>query len=253
MKPQNQILHTPKPKQKPCGEDSLHSSTTLPPPLKSLLPRSRFSGHPPYPFLAPSLPITVQSVARSFNHHEMQYSTTMPNDPDIHEDFKDVKDNPVMLYMKGVPDLPRCRFSSLAVRVLKEYNVPLIGLLKFTTDRGRIYLSTSRRNFRGIDMLNNDHMMTMFLAVTSTPAMAMVPFARTIITATMMPLTMTMTSSTVTTIVATISVITVTMLMNMMSPAMIVVLVNKMSPAMTVMPSNVASCTFVMSTGAVVS
>ncbi|GMP78080.1 hypothetical protein CsSME_00034151 [Camellia sinensis var. sinensis] len=64
-------------------------------------------------------------VARSFNHHEMQYSTTMPNDPNIHEDFKDVKDNPVMLYMKGVPDLPRCRFSSLAVRVLKEYNVPL--------------------------------------------------------------------------------------------------------------------------------
>ncbi|CAL5416801.1 unnamed protein product [Camellia sinensis] len=121
-KPQNQILHTPKPKQKPCGEDSLHSSTTLPPSLKSLLPRSRFSSHPPYPFLAPSLPIMVQSVARSFNHHEMQYSTTMPNDPDIHEDFKDVKDNPVMLYMKGVPDLPRCRFSSLAVRVLKEYN-----------------------------------------------------------------------------------------------------------------------------------
>ncbi|KAF5962067.1 hypothetical protein HYC85_003276 [Camellia sinensis] len=110
-----------------------------------------------------------------------------------------------------------------------------------------------RRNFGGTDMLNNDHMMTMFLAVTSTSAMAMVPFARTIITATMMPLTMTMTSSTVTTIVATISVITVTMLMNMMSLAMTVVLVNKMSPAMTVMPSNVASCTFVMSTGAVVS
>ncbi|KAF5962072.1 hypothetical protein HYC85_003281 [Camellia sinensis] len=34
----------------------------------------------------------------------------------------DVKDNPVMLYMKGVPDLPRCGFSSLAVRVLKEYS-----------------------------------------------------------------------------------------------------------------------------------
>ncbi|KAI8002734.1 hypothetical protein LOK49_LG08G02278, partial [Camellia lanceoleosa] len=27
--------------------------------------------------------------------------------------------------MKGVPDLSRCGFSSLAVRVLKEYNVPL--------------------------------------------------------------------------------------------------------------------------------
>lgn len=35
---------------------------------------------------------------------------------------QDVKDNPVMLYMKGVPDLPQCGFSSLAVRVLKHYS-----------------------------------------------------------------------------------------------------------------------------------
>ncbi|KAI8002735.1 hypothetical protein LOK49_LG08G02273 [Camellia lanceoleosa] len=216
-------------------------------------------------------------AAGSFNHHEMQYSTTMLNDPDIHEDFRptnklessglslkdiveqDVRDNPVMLYMKGVPDLPRCGFSSPAVRVLKEYNVPLSarniledpelenavkayrGLLKFTTNRGRIYLSTSRRNFRGTDMFNNDHMMITFLAVTSTSAMAVVPFAMTAIIATMMSPTMTMTSSTVTTIVATMSVITVTMLMNMMSPAV------------TVMPSAMASCTSVMSTGVVVS
>jgi len=34
---------------------------------------------------------------------------------------QDVKDNPVMLYMKGVPDMPQCGFSSLAVRVLKHY------------------------------------------------------------------------------------------------------------------------------------
>lgn len=73
----------------------------------------------------------------------MRYSTTVPNDHDTHEDFRptsklessglsleniveqDVKENPVMIYMKGVPDLPRCGFSSLAVRVLKEYNVPI--------------------------------------------------------------------------------------------------------------------------------
>nr|XP_027063769.1 monothiol glutaredoxin-S15, mitochondrial-like isoform X2 [Coffea arabica] len=30
-----------------------------------------------------------------------------------------------MIYMKGVPDLPRCGFSSLAVRVLKEYSIPI--------------------------------------------------------------------------------------------------------------------------------
>ncbi|KAG9146861.1 hypothetical protein Leryth_005161 [Lithospermum erythrorhizon] len=73
----------------------------------------------------------------------MWFSTTIPNDPDTHDDFKprskieisgvslqgiveqDVKENPVMLYMKGVPEQPRCGFSSLAVRVLQEYGVPI--------------------------------------------------------------------------------------------------------------------------------
>ncbi|KAL2893821.1 Monothiol glutaredoxin-S15 mitochondrial [Bienertia sinuspersici] len=73
----------------------------------------------------------------------VSYSTSLPNDPDTHEDFKptskiessglsvkdiveqDVKDNPVMIYMKGVPEMPRCGFSSLAVRVLREYRVPV--------------------------------------------------------------------------------------------------------------------------------
>ncbi|CAL5413887.1 unnamed protein product [Camellia sinensis] len=268
--------------------------------------RGRLSDYPLYPFLAPSLPITVQRAAGSFNHHGTHKDFRPTNKlessglslKDIVE--QDVKDNPVILYMKGVPDLSRCGFSSLAVRVLKEYSyygiltidmpfadVPLsarniledpelknavkayslmfiggsdiilnmhqTGLLKFATDRGRIYLSTSRRNFRGTDMLNNDHMMIMFLAVTSTFAMAMVPFARTATTVTMMYPIMTMMSSTVTITAATMSAITMTMLMNMMSPAMTVVLVNKMSPAVTVMPSDVTCCTSVMSTGAVVS
>ncbi|XP_057967609.1 monothiol glutaredoxin-S15, mitochondrial [Malania oleifera] len=82
-------------------------------------------------------------VSESFYYNGTRYSTTVPHDPDTHEDFRptsklessglslkdiveqDVKDNPVMIYMKGVPDLPRCGFSSLAVRVLKAYNVPL--------------------------------------------------------------------------------------------------------------------------------
>ncbi|KAM2016509.1 hypothetical protein ACFX16_046917 [Malus domestica] len=74
----------------------------------------------------------------------MRYNTSVPNEPNTHDDFKptnklesfdlslkallnryDVKDNPVMLYMKGVPELPQCGFSSLAVRVLKLYQVPL--------------------------------------------------------------------------------------------------------------------------------
>ncbi|XP_048331188.1 monothiol glutaredoxin-S15, mitochondrial [Ziziphus jujuba] len=82
-------------------------------------------------------------VSGSFYHYGMKYSTSVPDDPDTHDDFKpanklkssdislkdvveqDVKDNPIMIYMKGVPDLPQCGFSSLAVRVLKLYDVPL--------------------------------------------------------------------------------------------------------------------------------
>ncbi|CAH8327420.1 unnamed protein product [Eruca vesicaria subsp. sativa] len=73
------------------------------------------------------------------------YSTTVPSDSDTHDDFKptqkvpsgsstdslkdivenDVKENPVMIYMKGVPEAPQCGFSSLAVRVLQQYSVPI--------------------------------------------------------------------------------------------------------------------------------
>ncbi|CAL5347744.1 unnamed protein product [Camellia sinensis] len=81
--------------------------------------RGRLSGYPLYPFLAPSLPITVQRAAGSFNHHG---TYTRTSDPLISLRVLDVKDNAVILYMKGVPDLSRCGFSSLAVRVLKEYS-----------------------------------------------------------------------------------------------------------------------------------
>ncbi|KAG6669434.1 hypothetical protein I3843_01G235500 [Carya illinoinensis] len=84
-----------------------------------------------------------RTVCGSFYHNGMRYSTTVPSDSDTHEDFRptnklessplslkdvveqDVKENPVMIYMKGVPEFPQCGFSSLAVRVLKQYNVPL--------------------------------------------------------------------------------------------------------------------------------
>ncbi|KAE8674084.1 Monothiol glutaredoxin-S1 [Hibiscus syriacus] len=83
------------------------------------------------------------NVIGSFYQNGLKYST-VPGDPDTHEDFRptnkvqesaavsfkgfveqDVKENPVMIYMKGVPDFPQCGFSSLAVRVLKHYNIPL--------------------------------------------------------------------------------------------------------------------------------
>ncbi|KAJ3678295.1 hypothetical protein LUZ60_002098 [Juncus effusus] len=38
---------------------------------------------------------------------------------------QDVKDNPIMIYMKGLPDAPRCGFSALAIKVLQQYGVPI--------------------------------------------------------------------------------------------------------------------------------
>ncbi|KAI3525109.1 hypothetical protein L1887_03781 [Cichorium endivia] len=86
---------------------------------------------------------TAASASGQFLQHGMRFSTSVPNDPDTHDDFKptnklenskitlkdiveqDVKENPVMIYMKGDPEQPRCGFSSLAVRVLSEYRVPI--------------------------------------------------------------------------------------------------------------------------------
>ncbi|KAL8515842.1 hypothetical protein ACS0TY_014516 [Phlomoides rotata] len=88
-------------------------------------------------------PAARPTASGSFYQSILRFSTSVPNDPDTHEDFRptskveksglslndiveqDIKENPVMIYMKGVPDLPRCGFSALAVRVLKEYSVPL--------------------------------------------------------------------------------------------------------------------------------
>jgi len=36
----------------------------------------------------------------------------------------DIKNNKVMLYMKGTPDDPQCGFSAQVISVLKTYNVP---------------------------------------------------------------------------------------------------------------------------------
>ncbi|CAL9220985.1 Glutaredoxin [Arabidopsis thaliana x Arabidopsis arenosa] len=82
--------------------------------------------------------------ASVYQNGMMRFSSTVPSDSDTHDDFKptqkvssgstdslkdivenDVKDNPVMIYMKGVPESPQCGFSSLAVRVLQQYNVPI--------------------------------------------------------------------------------------------------------------------------------
>ena len=41
---------------------------------------------------------------------------------------KTVGENPVVLFMKGVPDQPRCGFSSLVVQVLDHVGVDFVGV-----------------------------------------------------------------------------------------------------------------------------
>jgi len=44
---------------------------------------------------------------------------------DIIQQIKDqINSNPVLLFMKGSPDFPRCGFSATAVDILKSYNQP---------------------------------------------------------------------------------------------------------------------------------
>ncbi|XP_039000349.1 monothiol glutaredoxin-S15, mitochondrial-like [Hibiscus syriacus] len=75
------------------------------------------------------------NVIGSFYQNGLKYST-VPREPDINDEFRltnkvqdsaavsfkdiveqDVKENPVMIYINGVPDFPQCGFSSLVVRV----------------------------------------------------------------------------------------------------------------------------------------
>ncbi len=44
---------------------------------------------------------------------------------DIKEQIaKDIKENKVMVYMKGTPDSPQCGFSAQTVNIFKSYGVP---------------------------------------------------------------------------------------------------------------------------------
>ena len=47
----------------------------------------------------------------------------------IHEFIaKTVADNPVVLFMKGVPDEPRCGFSAVSVQILDHLGVDFVGV-----------------------------------------------------------------------------------------------------------------------------
>jgi monothiol glutaredoxin len=39
-----------------------------------------------------------------------------------------VQDNPVVLFMKGTPDAPRCGFSAVVVQILDHVGAPFVGV-----------------------------------------------------------------------------------------------------------------------------
>jgi monothiol glutaredoxin len=41
---------------------------------------------------------------------------------------KTVEENPVVLFMKGTPDAPRCGFSSVVVQILDHMETPFVGV-----------------------------------------------------------------------------------------------------------------------------
>ncbi|MBS0294842.1 MAG: Grx4 family monothiol glutaredoxin [Proteobacteria bacterium] len=41
---------------------------------------------------------------------------------------KTVEENPVVLFMKGTPDAPRCGFSSVVVQILDHVEAPFVGV-----------------------------------------------------------------------------------------------------------------------------
>ena len=37
----------------------------------------------------------------------------------------EIKNNPIVIYMKGTPDAPQCGFSARSVQILQSYNLPI--------------------------------------------------------------------------------------------------------------------------------
>ncbi|KAJ7533877.1 hypothetical protein O6H91_13G068900 [Diphasiastrum complanatum] len=82
------------------------------------------------------------SKAVAWGHLHQQNMSSAGQEPDTHDDFKpvpkssdtipsvhehiekDIKENSVLVYMKGVPEAPQCGFSAMVVRVLQQYDVP---------------------------------------------------------------------------------------------------------------------------------
>jgi len=53
----------------------------------------------------------------------------MPADPELKAKVEElIAENPVLLFMKGTPDAPRCGFSSMAVQILDHIGANFVGV-----------------------------------------------------------------------------------------------------------------------------
>lgn len=48
----------------------------------------------------------------------------MSREETLQEIKNEVRDNPIMVYMKGTPDFPQCGFSNRVVQIFKQLGVP---------------------------------------------------------------------------------------------------------------------------------
>ena len=56
----------------------------------------------------------------------------------IHQEIEaEIKNNPVVIYMKGTPEQPLCGFSARSVQILQSYNVPVKGQNVLASDELR--------------------------------------------------------------------------------------------------------------------
>ncbi|KAF8715034.1 hypothetical protein HU200_027580 [Digitaria exilis] len=71
---------------------------------------------------------TATQVAADHDSHQDFKPVSKSSDTSLHDIVaQDIRENPVLIYMKGFPESPMCGFSALAVKVFQQYGVPIHG------------------------------------------------------------------------------------------------------------------------------
>nr|CAB3484811.1 unnamed protein product [Digitaria exilis] len=65
---------------------------------------------------------TATQVAADHDSHQDFKPVSKSSDTSLHDIVaQDIRENPVLIYMKGFPESPMCGFSALAVKVFQQY------------------------------------------------------------------------------------------------------------------------------------